>query len=118
MSTGAGMIDAQVMQRLAVEEAAERANGLTSRSQPVGTTERRRGWMATGVAGCCTTSVGAGAIRGLESAGVSAILTDASDRAGSNTPGTAAARAAEARPRITKDRNRADITRPASVAGG
>lgn len=49
------------MQRLAVEEAAERASGLTSRSQPVGTTERRRGWMTTGVAGCCTAIVDAGA---------------------------------------------------------
>ena len=50
--------------------------------------------------------------------GVSAILTGACGRAGSNTPGTAAASAAEASPRTTKDRNRADITRPASVAGG
>ena len=104
------------MQRLAVEEAADRARGLTNRSHPVGTTERRGCEVVATGAETWTASLGAMGATG--TADVSAIATDALERAGSKTPGTAAARAADVRPRTRKDRNRADITRPASVAGG
>lgn len=109
------------MQRLKAVEAAERASGLTSRSQPSGTLERRRSTITgsgarvdrnapegepSGADGAVMGTAG-GRETGTtgSAAGAISITSDeddaarAAEGAGSNTPGTRAASAADKIPR-------------------